>query len=978
MSSVRLVALVVAFAVTAGALVAAPPPASAQVTPPPFVDDGVIAGVHRPAVYELVAAGVVAGCGDGAFCPDAPVTREQMASFIGRALGLRPDPSPRFDDVAPTSTHGGFVGALAGAGITEGCAEEGRYCPTDPVNREQMATFLTRAYALVPGAAAFTDVGGGVHAPGVGAVAAARITTGCTSSTFCPRDHVTREQMASFIARAMGLLRDGAGCPTTDGPASTVSLGAAAEGFPVNAAERVGERLHVFSLGLRPSRIVTYDLRTRRVVRTTQVPSGDRTWAVHSPEGSDLLYFGQDAAIKTLYRFDTATGSLRSIGTIPDVTEVWDMTSDDQGRLYIGTSERNGTVWRYDPEAAPAARLRELHFVGDRGQSVQGQVTQVDWADGVLYVGTGRGTARLLAIDTDGWEPGPANAATAYRLPGVSGFGVYALEVSDGVIAAGLENWQPAATVPANAALTLLDRPEPVDPDDPDDPADPDAPDTGEPDGPADPDEPDDPDAGDPDGDPDSDQPGEPAPDDPGADDPGADGGDPDQGDPEDPADPDGLGAAAVHASTDPTPPTERGPSAAEVAGSVTLRGGAPLVPAHAEGAFTAVAIDTAPAGGDTVYAAGRGEGTIYRVDPASTTLVDPFEPSAPPAPLSPTRALFVHDGRLLGVAAPAMVWHSDLGTASYDSSNLVTAGAPSEPARPQSLAAGNGRIAVGSNNALAIHRPGQGRSTLAVSGEPKAMETVGPELYLGLYPSGTLRRVDLSGSYPGQTVDSWDDAYGRPTDLHHDAGGSGRLQVSAQVTQNSSARGALTSYRRQGGGFGSPTTYQQSASERGASAVTTWNDLTILGGTGSSARVVARTTGASDATSPQWSAVPVPGGGSVTSLVTVGARVHGMTQDGTWFSLDPRSGAVTGTRRVFSGGAGHVVTWGGWLYAVTRDCLVAIDPKRQRAETLQRGLNATTFGTHTVTVSPGSPLGSADAYVIRGSDLVRVRHTQR
>lgn len=39
-------------------------------------------------VEALVAAGITAGCGGGNFCPDAPLTRGQMAVFLSVALGL--------------------------------------------------------------------------------------------------------------------------------------------------------------------------------------------------------------------------------------------------------------------------------------------------------------------------------------------------------------------------------------------------------------------------------------------------------------------------------------------------------------------------------------------------------------------------------------------------------------------------------------------------------------------------------------------------------------------------------------------------------------------------------------------------------------------------------------------------------------------------------------------------------------------------
>jgi hypothetical protein len=59
-----------------------PPPAS-----PTFGDvpssDGAWAFVEA-----LAASGITAGCGQGNFCPDAPLTRRQMAVFLAKALGL--------------------------------------------------------------------------------------------------------------------------------------------------------------------------------------------------------------------------------------------------------------------------------------------------------------------------------------------------------------------------------------------------------------------------------------------------------------------------------------------------------------------------------------------------------------------------------------------------------------------------------------------------------------------------------------------------------------------------------------------------------------------------------------------------------------------------------------------------------------------------------------------------------------------------
>ena len=99
---------------------------------------------------------------------------------------------------------------MAAAGITRGCSSDGsRFCPDNAVTRAEMASFLARALGLSvsSGSVLFTDVSGTVHASAIAAVAAAGITRGCSTdgSRFCPDDAVTRAQMAEFLARALGL-----------------------------------------------------------------------------------------------------------------------------------------------------------------------------------------------------------------------------------------------------------------------------------------------------------------------------------------------------------------------------------------------------------------------------------------------------------------------------------------------------------------------------------------------------------------------------------------------------------------------------------------------------------------------------------------------------------------------------------------------------------------------------------------------------
>ena len=164
--------------------------------------------VHARNINRLVAAGITLGCGPGAFCPAEPVSRQQMASFLTRALTLdHPEVVFDFTDVTVQSTHYDAIQALATSGITLGCGP-GVFCPTAPVTREQMASFLSRGLDLDLPALRFdfTDVAAGsVHADAIQALAAAEITLGCGPGVFCPSSPVRRDQMASFLVRALDL-----------------------------------------------------------------------------------------------------------------------------------------------------------------------------------------------------------------------------------------------------------------------------------------------------------------------------------------------------------------------------------------------------------------------------------------------------------------------------------------------------------------------------------------------------------------------------------------------------------------------------------------------------------------------------------------------------------------------------------------------------------------------------------------------------
>jgi S-layer homology domain len=129
-----------------------PPPCTGTV----FPDVPCTGGAFDPWIEELDALGITGGCGGGLYCPNNPVTRQQMAVFLLKALEGSaydpPDCAGIFDDVpcTPGTGFSDWIEELADRGITGGCSvTPPLYCPTNPNNRGQMAVFLVKTFGLV-------------------------------------------------------------------------------------------------------------------------------------------------------------------------------------------------------------------------------------------------------------------------------------------------------------------------------------------------------------------------------------------------------------------------------------------------------------------------------------------------------------------------------------------------------------------------------------------------------------------------------------------------------------------------------------------------------------------------------------------------------------------------------------------------------------------------------------------------------------
>jgi hypothetical protein len=169
-------------------------------------------------VASCVGMGIVAGYDDGLYHPDWPVTRDQMAVYISRALAEGdanvPDfaETPTFPDVGPTHWALKYVQYVVAAEVVGGY-DDGLYHPDLRVDRGQMAVFVSRALAggdsSVPSGPAvptFPDVPTQFWAyRHIEYCVDEAVVAGYPDGAYHPEIIVTRDQMAVYVARAFDL-----------------------------------------------------------------------------------------------------------------------------------------------------------------------------------------------------------------------------------------------------------------------------------------------------------------------------------------------------------------------------------------------------------------------------------------------------------------------------------------------------------------------------------------------------------------------------------------------------------------------------------------------------------------------------------------------------------------------------------------------------------------------------------------------------
>jgi hypothetical protein len=167
-------------------------------------------------VNKLVRNEITVGVGGGNYGVGQNTLRQQMAVFLLKAkYGLCFVPPactvPVFPDVPCSSNFAPWINELVAQGITTGCGG-GNFCPTNAVNRQQMAVFLLKTLEgssydpPVCANATFTDVPcSNPFSKWIYELVDRGITAGCGGGLYCPLTNANRGQMATFVVKTFGL-----------------------------------------------------------------------------------------------------------------------------------------------------------------------------------------------------------------------------------------------------------------------------------------------------------------------------------------------------------------------------------------------------------------------------------------------------------------------------------------------------------------------------------------------------------------------------------------------------------------------------------------------------------------------------------------------------------------------------------------------------------------------------------------------------
>jgi hypothetical protein len=124
-------------------------------TQTPFFSDVPVSSPFFKYIQKMADLGISAGCAPNLFCPGTTLTRVEASVMLVRAK-MKPlfgdaftfPTTPYFADVPPTDPNFPYVQKMRELGYTAGCTAgvAPNFCPSAPLTREQISTFIVRAF----------------------------------------------------------------------------------------------------------------------------------------------------------------------------------------------------------------------------------------------------------------------------------------------------------------------------------------------------------------------------------------------------------------------------------------------------------------------------------------------------------------------------------------------------------------------------------------------------------------------------------------------------------------------------------------------------------------------------------------------------------------------------------------------------------------------------------------------------------------
>ena len=174
----------------------------------------------KEGIEKLVALGVINGVSDNSFAPEQNVTRAEFCTMMCRLFGEKEDfEQSHFSDVSREDWYFGYVNAMYKSGVVEGVGS-GSFCPAEPVTRQDAAVIIYRALVKYSSASFKTEENipfndndeiAQYAALAIGNLRAEGIIHGKSDNSFEPSVNMLRAEAAQMMINTYNFIESGAG-----------------------------------------------------------------------------------------------------------------------------------------------------------------------------------------------------------------------------------------------------------------------------------------------------------------------------------------------------------------------------------------------------------------------------------------------------------------------------------------------------------------------------------------------------------------------------------------------------------------------------------------------------------------------------------------------------------------------------------------------------------------------------------------------